>query len=72
MLIILSIILMGDMMRRRSCDYFYKSCDLEKMSSLDKKRYELLNEYGYNFDSNKKKIVDDEMNIKRHKNSESR
>ena len=62
MLIILSIILMGDKMRRRSCDYFYKSCDIEKMSPLDKKRYELLNEFGYNFDSSKK----------RHKNSESR
>lgn len=59
-------------MRRRSCDYFYKACDLEKMSSLDKKRYELLNEFGYNMDSNKKRIVDYDMNIKRHKNSESK
>lgn len=59
-------------MRRRSYDYYYKTCDLEKMSSLDKKRYELLNEYGYNIDSNKKRIDDYEMKIKRHKNSESR
>jgi len=59
-------------MRRRSCDYHYKSCDLEKMSPLDKKRYELLNEFGYNMDSNKKRIVDFDMNIKRHKNSASR
>ena len=29
-------------MRRRSFDYYYKTCDLEKMSSLDKKRYEIL------------------------------
>ena len=63
---------MGDKMRRRSCDYFYKSCDIEKMSPLDKKRYELLNEFGYNFDSSKKRVVDDEASIKRHKNSESR
>ncbi len=59
-------------MRRRSCDYYYKACDLEKMSSLDKKRYEILNEFGYNMDSNKKRIDDMEMKIKRHKNSESR
>ena len=59
-------------MRRRSTDYFYKTCDLEKMSSLDKKRYELLNEFGYNIDSNKKRIEDYDMKIKKHKNSESR
>lgn len=59
-------------MRRRSCDYFYKSCDLEKMSPLDKKRYEYLNEFGYNMDSNKKRVIDYDNNIKRHKNSESR
>lgn len=59
-------------MRRRNYDYFYKSCDLEKMSPLDKKRYELLNEFGYNLDSNKKRTIDYDMNIKRHKNSESR
>jgi len=59
-------------MRRRSCDYYYKSCDLEKLSPIDKKRYELLNEFGYNMDSNKKRIVDFDMNIKRHKNSASR
>ena len=33
---------------------------------------ELLNEFGYNMDSNKKRTVDYDMNIKRHKNSESR
>ncbi len=59
-------------MRRRSFDYYYKTCDLEKMSSLDKKRYEILNEFGYNIDSNKKRIDDLEMKIKRHRNSESR
>ena len=59
-------------MRRRSFDYYYKTCDLEKMSSLDKKRYEILNVFGYNIDSNKKRIDDLEMKIKRHRNSESR
>lgn len=42
------------------------------MSPLDKKRYELLNEFGYNMDSNKKRVIDYDNNIKRHKNSESR
>ena len=32
-------------MRRRSVDYHYKACDLEEMTSLEKKRYEYLNEY---------------------------
>lgn len=59
-------------MRRRSCDYFYKTCDIEKMSSLDKKRYEYINEYGYNFDSSKKRIINEEMKVTRHKNSESK
>ena len=59
-------------MQRRSCDYYYKTCDLENMSSLDKKRYEYLNEFGYNIDCNKKRIVDYDMKIKRHKNSESK
>lgn len=60
------------MMRRRSCDYFYKSCDIEKMSDLDKKRYEYLNEFGYNIDSNRKRYIDYDIKVKRHKNSESR
>lgn len=56
----------------RSQNYYYKTCDIEKMSSLDKKRYELLNEYGYNFGSNKKRIIDEEASITRHKNSMSK
>ncbi len=63
---------MGDIMQRRNCDYYYKSCDIEKMSPLDKKRYEYLNEFGYNLDCNKKRFIDYDMNIKRHKNSESK
>ena len=45
-------------MRRRSVDYHYKACDLEEMTSLDKKRYEYLNEYGLNIDCNKKRVID--------------
>ena len=57
---------------RRSIDYYYKSCDIEKLSSLDKKRYELMNEYGYNLSGSTKRTIDEEMQIKRHKNSESK
>ncbi len=59
-------------MNRRSNEYFYKACDIEKMSNLDKKRYEYLNEFGYNIDCSSKRIVDFELKIKRHKNSESK
>ena len=62
----------GDIMNKRYNDYYYKSCDIDKMCSLDKKRYEYLNEYGYNIDCNSKRIIDYEMRIKRHKNSESK
>ena len=59
-------------MCRRNSEYYYKACDIEKMSSLDKKRYEYLNEFGYNIDCNKKRVIDYDMKIKRHKNSESK
>ena len=57
---------------KRINDYYYKTCEIEKMNSLDKKRYEYFNNYGYNVDSNKKRIIDYDMQIKRHKNSESK
>ena len=59
-------------MRRRSCDYFYKSCELGSKNPLDRKWYELLNEYGVNMDTNKKQVIDFDMQIKRHKNSDCR
>lgn len=59
-------------MSKRSIDYHYKACDLVSMSPLDKKRYEYLNEFGYNIDCNSKRVIDTEMAIKRHKNSESK
>lgn len=55
-------------MKRRMNEYYYKSCDIEKMSSLDKKRYELMNDFGYNFDSNSKRRIDFDMQVIRHKN----
>lgn len=59
-------------MRRRSCDFFYKTGEIENKNPLDKKRYEILNEFGINMDSIKKKQIDLDMQIKRHKNSECR
>lgn len=52
-------------MRRRSCDYHYKAFDIICDTPLDKKRYEYLNEYGFNIDSNKKRIIDYEAQFKR-------
>ena len=52
-------------MRRRSFDYHYKTFDIGESTSLDKKRYEYLNEYGFNIDSNKKRIIDYDAQFKR-------
>ena len=52
-------------MNKKGNNYFYKTCDLDKMNSLDKKRYEYLNEFGYNFDSNSKRIKDLEEQFKK-------
>ena len=54
-------------MNKRGNDYFYKTCDIEKMNSLDKKRYEYLNEFGYNLDSNSKRTIDYDEKIKKHR-----
>ncbi len=56
----------------RSYNNYYKTCDIEKMTPLEQKKYALLNEFGYNFDSNKRKIVDMESQIVKHKNSDSK
>lgn len=39
-------------------EHYYKSSDIEYKSDLERKKYEYLNEYGYNFDSNKRKAYD--------------
>ena len=59
-------------MRRRSCDYFFKSCELGSKDPLERKRYEILNDYGVNMDTNKKQVFDFDIKIKRHKNSDCR
>ena len=57
-------------MKSRTNDYYYKACDLDKKSSLDKKRYEMLNEFGYNFASNKERTINQDKQFYCHKNSD--
>lgn len=47
------------MKNNRDVDYFYKSCDLSNMDDLNKKRYEYMNDYGYNIDCNSKKVMNE-------------
>lgn len=47
------------MKNNRDVDYFYKACDISNMSDVDKKRYEYMNDYGYNIDSNSKRVIND-------------
>lgn len=42
----------------RDSEYYYKNADIESNNELERKKYEYLNEYGYNFDSNKRKGYD--------------
>lgn len=42
----------------KSEEYYYKTADMECNDELEKKKYEYLNDYGYNFDSNKRKGYD--------------
>ena len=46
------------MRNNRSVDYYYKSCDICNMDDVDKKRYEYMNDYGYNIDSRRRRVVD--------------
>jgi len=46
-------------------DYYYKSFDIDSNSIWEKKNYDCMNEYGYNFDSNKKRVIDYEKNCRK-------
>ncbi len=50
---------------QRRLDYVYKSYDIESDSAWEKRNFECMNEYGYNFDSNKRRVVDYEKKCKR-------
>lgn len=53
----------------KSEEYYYKSADIESKSELEKKKYEYLNDYGYNYDSNKRKGYDLDRFAEKLKNS---
>lgn len=50
---------------QKRLDYYYKSYDIESNSAWEKKNFEYMNEYGYNFDSNKKRVIDYDKMCKR-------
>ncbi len=43
-------------------DYYYKGYDIESKSRLEKVKMEYSNPYGYNLESNQRRIIDYEMN----------
>ena len=43
---------------RKHIDYFYKCFDKQSQDGVDRIMNERFNEYGYNFDSNRKKMID--------------
>ena len=43
---------------RRHIDYYYKCFDKINFTKMDKILYESFNDYGYNFDSNKRRVID--------------
>lgn len=45
----------------RSTDYYYKGYDITNKNHLEKILMELQNPYGYNFESNSKRIVDRDL-----------
>ena len=43
---------------QKRLDYYYKGFDIDSSSAWEKRNFEIMNEYGYNFDSNKKRVID--------------
>ncbi len=43
--------------KNRDYNNYYLSCDLVFLTTKEKKRLEALNDYGYNFNSSKRKII---------------
>ena len=43
---------------RKHIDYFYKCYDKQDREGIERTIHERFNEYGYNFDTNKRKVVD--------------
>ena len=65
---------------QKRLEYFYKSYDIDGTNPMEKKSFEIMNEYGYNFEANNKRTVDYEKkcrrllytDIKRHNNKGKR
>lgn len=53
----------------KSDEYYYKCADIERDTEIERKKYEYFNEYGYNFDSNKRKGYDLDRYAEKLKNS---
>ena len=49
---------------RKHIDYYYKCFDKESDNEVDRIVNERFNDYGYNFDTNRRKVVNEE-NIKK-------
>ena len=44
-------------------DYYYKGYDIESKSRLERIRMEYSNPYGYNLESNQRRVVDIDSNV---------
>ena len=42
---------------RKNVDYFYKSYDGSPLSELERKEVEYFNDYGYNLESNRRRVI---------------
>lgn len=49
----------------RNTDYYYKGYDITNKNSMEKKLMELQNPYGYNLESNSKRVVDNDLLVTR-------
>ena len=54
---------------QRNINYHYKSFDFSNVLNMDEKRYGAFNEYGYNLDCVKKRVVDNEQNALKSKDN---
>ncbi|MBR1414084.1 MAG: hypothetical protein IJ574_05410 [Bacilli bacterium] len=57
---------------QRDINYRYKSFDFCNSIGMDKIRYGLFNEYGYNLDASSKRILDNEKNTTRSMNNNTK
>lgn len=46
-------------------NYYYKGYDIESKNRLEKIMMEYSNPYGYNYESNQKRVIDSDLNVTR-------